>query len=70
MKKELKVYNYPNMENSVVGYELETGDILQQNDVYNSSSGKWEKCPCPGLMIQIERDSSVIWVRPDIAKAL
>ena len=44
------------------GYLLTTGDILKDTDMYDSSNGKWESCPCPGLVLQ--EGISVRWIRP------
>lgn len=46
----------------VYGYLLEEGDVLTENDVYDSSNGHWEKCPVPGL--PIGAGGSACWVRP------
>lgn len=46
----------------IYGYELETGDVLEPTDKYDSSSGGWELCPCPGLTIQAGAPAK--WVRP------
>lgn len=55
-------YYKSNKGDEVYGYLLATGDTVQDTDVYNSSNGKWEPCPCPGLTIQL--GASVKWVRP------
>jgi hypothetical protein len=52
----------------VYGRELVNGDVLQKDDVYNSTSGRWDKCPCPGLTLQgfdEGANNPVIWVRPE-----
>lgn len=46
----------------VRGFELETGDVLEESDVYESSAGDWQPCPCPGLVLQA--GDLVTWVRP------
>lgn len=48
----------------IFGRELETGDVLEATDVYDSTSGTWEPCPCPGLTIQAARNGTV-WIRPE-----
>lgn len=46
---------------TVLGIKIEPGTVLEENDVYASTTGKWENCPCPGVMLQ---NSDVFWVRP------
>lgn len=53
-------YTYGNSK--VLGRRLETGDVLEPTDVYESTNGSWEVCPCPGLAIQAGAD--VVWIRP------
>lgn len=51
----------------VFGHLLEAGDKLEPDDVYASSNGYFEKCPCPGLKLEnvSDRDGrAVVWVRP------
>ena len=45
----------------VYGYLLQSGDELEATDVYDSTNGKWESCPCPGLVIG--KGISTRWVR-------
>ncbi len=53
---------HPKSNEVIEGTQLGYGDVLSENDVYDSSSGKWEKCPCPGLVLQ--NGTAAIWVRP------
>ena len=48
------------------GRQLEAGDVLEPDDLYESTSGSWERCPCPGLTLSgpITIASAPIWVRP------
>ncbi len=46
----------------VYGHLLEAGDTLEASDVYSSSDGSWQKCPCPGT--KLHAGLSVVWVRP------
>ncbi len=46
----------------IYGCRLETGDVLHADDVYDSSSGDWQKTPVPGLPIGEGNDA--MWVRP------
>lgn len=48
---------------SVYGKQLDPGDILQETDLFESSKGNWETCPCPGLRLQDGVD--VVWIRPE-----
>lgn len=43
------------------GVKLYTGTKLEAPDVYASTSGSWELCPCPGVVLQ---NTETIWVRP------
>lgn len=45
----------------VVGRRLQAGEEIQADDVYASESEKWEKSPCPGLVLQ--KDCTTYWVR-------
>lgn len=47
---------------AVFGRQLETGDVLEEDDVYDSSNGSWERCTCPGLTLQ--EGTATVWVRP------
>lgn len=47
---------------AVYGIILGAGDVIQPGDVYESTSGRWEKAPCPGCAIQ--EGCQVRWVRP------
>jgi len=41
---------------------VQPGEILQESDMYSSSNGRWEKCPCPGLTLG--KGVGVTWIRP------
>lgn len=47
---------------AIVGRELEAGDVLEADDVYDGSNGSWQKCPCPDLKLQA--GVATKWVRP------
>lgn len=51
-----------NFGTPIDGCLLETGDILEVYDVYESSNGFWERCPCPGLTLVTGTEP--MWVRP------
>ena len=57
----MEVQVYPQNGAPFAGMKLAKGAILQQDDVYNSTAGVWEQCPCPGLKLGA---TSTIWVRP------
>lgn len=46
----------------VYGEKLRAGDTIQSDDVYDSTSGNWEKAPCPGVILQ--EGCNTYWVRP------
>lgn len=33
------------------GRRLEAGEIIEENDLYLSTCGRWEKIPCPGMSV-------------------
>lgn len=45
----------------IEGIRLVEGAVLREEDVYDSTTGKWEAGPCAGLTLQNTR---TIWVRP------
>ena len=47
---------------TIVGEIIKPGTRLLPTDVYASTTGKWEYCPCPGALLPEGLD--VIWVRP------
>ena len=46
----------------IFGLKLEAGDVLEQDDVYDSSNGLWERCTCPGL--KLGEGTATVWIRP------
>jgi len=60
---EAKWHNHPMTGVPVFGTLIESGTRLEENDVYDSTNGKWEECPCPGIILQTD-GTHVIWVRP------
>ncbi len=44
----------------VVGFKLEHGDTTQENDVYESTSGRWEKIPNPGITLGQSHGATII----------
>lgn len=48
---------------AIYGHLLEEGDVLTEDDMYASSNGRWEKCPCPGLTLG-KQVGNPLWVRP------
>ena len=47
---------------TISGRKLEAGEVLEATDVYESSNGQWEPCPCPGL--KLGEGVACIWIRP------
>ena len=43
------------------GKRIPVGTTLEPTDLYASTTGKWELCPCPGIIMN---SPDVIWVRP------
>ena len=64
MQEKSKIHQNDNsmLRREIDGYLLETGDVLESTDLYDSSNGFWEPAPCPG--IKIIAGLSVKWVRP------
>jgi len=56
-------YHPKNKGEVVIGRRLVSGERIKAGDVYDSSCGKWEKAPCPGLVIQA--GSTTYWVRKE-----
>lgn len=50
--------------NRISGFLLEEGDTLEKDDMYTSSNGMWQPCPCSGLTLG-KQSSDVLWVRPN-----
>ena len=46
----------------VFGYRLVAGDVIEEDDVYDSSSGGWQKAPCAGLTLQ--EGTAAVGIRP------
>lgn len=57
-----KWYEHPMSGLGVFGERLKPGDTIAPDDVYDSTNGKWEKAPYPGLVLQ--KGTTTIWVRP------
>lgn len=56
-------YTTDNCRTPIFGCLLEKGDLLKEGDVYDSTSGFWSPCPCPGTKIQ--SGSVAVWIRPE-----
>lgn len=59
----MRIYEHPKSQKLVYGMQLAPGAILQRGDVYASTTGEWETCPCPGAMLG---SVTSIWVRPEV----
>jgi hypothetical protein len=57
----MQIVEHSRSGNLIVGLSLAVGAILQPGDVYDSTQGIWEECPCPGVRL---RATSTKWVRP------
>jgi hypothetical protein len=49
---------------TVIGKRLESGDILEDGDVYDSTSGNWERQPIL-TGTRLRSGFAAYWVRPD-----
>lgn len=54
-------YNNPYTKNVIFGARLQAGDRLKVTDIYASTSGEWEVCPCPGVVLG---KTDTLWIRP------
>ena len=61
MKPPEKHIHPRNVTQQIYGHRLESGDVLLESDVYDSSSGYWHRCPCPGLPIM--GGVATVWIR-------
>lgn len=62
-KQKADYHNNPYVRSPIYGIRIQPGTKLEEKDVYASTRGTWEPCPCPGVILQ---DSEIIWVRPEI----
>jgi hypothetical protein len=62
MERKVRDHEVDGVAWSVRGRRLEAGDVLEEGDLYASSAGRWERCPCPGLTLREGTDA--VWVRP------
>jgi len=62
MEAEPKFHKTANCSRPVYGHRLEAGDELKEGDLYDSTGGDWQPCPCPGLTLQA--GSVAVWIRP------
>lgn len=61
--KTAEIHRHPLFPHRIVeGRRLNPGEIIQANDVYDSTSGRWENAPCSGIILQ--QGCETIWVRP------
>lgn len=64
--KNVDIHIHPRSGHYVFGEKLPAGTVLEATDLYDSSSGRWEPCPCPGLVLQ--EGVATTWVRPSLAE--
>ena len=62
MEKEAKFHKTENCSEPLFGHLLEVGDVLEEDDMYDSTTGKWQKALFPGATIP--KDLATVWVRP------
>lgn len=49
---EYTVHEHPRSGERIPGRRLQPGEVVHKQDLYDSSSGRWESAPCPGLVIE------------------
>ena len=59
----MNVCIHPKSGVQVQGMQLVRGVVLQKSDLYDSTSGKWENCPCVGGTVP--NGQHVVWIRPN-----
>ncbi len=57
----MHTYVHPRSQAPIIGMRLAAGAVLQQGDVYDSTTGTWEACTSPGVALG---KTETIWVRP------
>jgi hypothetical protein len=56
-----EVFIHPRSGVLMPGRRVRTGEVLLIGDLYDSTEGNWQRCPCPGAILGI---TDTIWVRP------
>lgn len=59
-------YFHPRTFRHIFGTLVLPCAVLRATDVYSSSSGEWEPCPCPGIVLEC-LVPGVYWIRPEDA---
>jgi hypothetical protein len=59
----MEVHVHPKSGARIEGSRLGHGTELTEHDVYDSTDGTWQPCPCPGLAI-MRSGCRTMWVRP------
>ena len=54
---------HPDSGIAIKGERIKKGERIQENDVYASTTGKWERCPFHPANVLLQTDH-VVWVRP------
>jgi hypothetical protein len=54
--------------NGITGRQLQPGERLTDNDVYDSSDGTWRRWNSGKHMQTVPAGKHVVWVRPDKKK--
>jgi hypothetical protein len=58
---------HPESGQAIRGTRLQPGDVLQENDLYSSTNGSWERAPITGIPLA-GTSATVVWVRPHVQK--
>jgi hypothetical protein len=58
---EYTVHEHPRSGERIPGRRLQPGEKIHEDDRYDSSSGRWERASCPGLVIG--EGCATYWVR-------
>lgn len=63
MEKTAYPHKTKNCSRPLFGHRLEAGDLLEATDLYDSTGGYWQPCPCPG--VELQPGAKAVWVRPE-----
>lgn len=57
-----EIFTHAKSGDTIIGRRVQPGEALEETDVYDSMTGKWESCACPGLTLALSAPAT--WVRP------
>jgi hypothetical protein len=66
--QRLETIAHPRSGTEITGYRLQPGDTIRSTDVYDSTNGRWDAAPCPGLTLG--EGTATVWVRPEGASSI